>query len=359
VGAAWSWRSEPVRRGLVVLLLLILAWGGWHAWLAWRSRHSLAGAQAAFAAGRYATALDAAREFLGIKPGDPWGSLLAARSLSRLERDDEADLYFRQAGKFALEDQKKRAVLLVQQGRVDRAISVLRDILRLDPRDPDALRQLSAIHQSRGEYLLAEGLAERLVNDPESEVVGQSLLGTIHHELATQRVETPGAAIVAFERVLELDPELRRTPIQPKRLFWDFLARDLIAEGRTAEARKHLERALALGLDPGLLELLGQTYWSEGKLDQARECWEQALKLDPSKSDPWIDLGQLALRKDRNAEAIEYLNRALKLSPNSVNPLYKLLQAHRRLGHDGQADQIQRKLDSLRSTPHVTSSSAR
>jgi tetratricopeptide (TPR) repeat protein len=333
---------------------LIVTWGIWQGSVLW----CLAKADAAFAAGRYARALDAARELLRIKPGDARGSLMAARSLVHLGRDDEADVFFRQAGTLALEDLRERVLVLAQQGRDDRAMMVLQEILRLDPRDPEALRQLSAIHHSRGEYVLAIRLAERLVNDPVNEVVGQSLLGTLHHDMAAQRVETPGAAIAAFERVLDLDPELRRTPIQPKRLFWDFLARDLIAEGRTAEARKYLERAQAQGLDPGLLELLGQTYWNDGQLDRARQCWEQALKLDPSRSDPWIDLGQLALRQDRNSEAIEYLDRALQLSPHSVNPLYKLIQAHRRLGHVQRAADLQKTLDALRASPQATSTSA-
>jgi tetratricopeptide (TPR) repeat protein len=241
---------------------------------------------------------------------------------------------------------------------MDRAISVLEEILRLDPRDSEALRQLAAIRHARGEYSLAEELAKRLVADPASEVVGQSLLGMLHHDLASRKVETPGAAIAAYLRVLELDPDLVRTPIQPQRVFWDFLARDLIAEGRPADARRYLDRALAQDRDPGLLELRGQTYWAEGQIDRAGSCWQEAMQLDPSRSDPWLDLGQVALRQGRCADAIKYLDRALELSPNSVNPLYKLIQAHRRLGHDRQADELQAKLEAIRSSTPAESSPA-
>ena len=50
-------------------------------------------------------------------------------------------------------------------------------------------------------------------------------------------------AVSSFERVLELDPELKEMPL-PRPLFWNHLALDLIAMGRTAEARSYLERAL-------------------------------------------------------------------------------------------------------------------
>jgi tetratricopeptide (TPR) repeat protein len=339
---------RTVRITVGVGAVVLVAWTGWLGWLAFQARRSWNEAQEAFQAGRYATALDAATAVLRTRPTALEASLLAARCLMRLGRIAEAEDYFRRAGQLALEDQRARAQALLEHGQIDRAIPVLLEVLRLDPDDPDAVRSMAAIHQARGEYALAEVLAKRLIQSPAGELVGQGLLGTIYHDMADRGKSSPLAAIQALERVLELDPELVRCPIQPKRLFWEFLARDLLAEGRTAEARKHLTKALASGEDAGLLELLGRTHWSEGQLDQAERCWQRALELDPSLSDTWIELGQLALRKDRAAEAVRYLTRASELSPNSVNPLYKLIQAHRRLGQHNEADAIQQRLDALR-----------
>jgi tetratricopeptide (TPR) repeat protein len=337
-----------VRLVLCSAVAILLGWAGWRAWLGFQAKQSWEKAESAFRAGRYATALAAAQEVLRARAPDPEASLLAARCLMRLGRGAEAEPFLRRAGAAALPDLKGLARALLEQGRTGQAVPLLREILRLDPRDVDAARSLTGIHQARGEYALAEELASRLVKDPESELVGQALLGTIHQDLATRGVESPATAIQAFERVLQLDPDLERCPIQPRRMFWDFLARDLIAEGRAADARRHLEKALAGGDEPGLLDLLGQAHWAEGRADQAGRCWERALALDPSRSDPWIGLGQIALREGRAAAAVRYLTRARELSPNSVNPLYKLIQAHRRLGQHREADEIQQRLDALR-----------
>jgi tetratricopeptide (TPR) repeat protein len=344
-----TWRQRLLRQSFALLVIAAVGWGGTQVWFRYRADRALREAKAAFHSGRYGTALLDAQDVLRLSPGQPEASLLAGRCLVRLGREAEADPLFRQAGLIALEDLRERANALTARGPADRAIPVLETILQINPQDPEALRRLAAIHHARGEYVLAIELAERLARDSDNEVVGQALIGTVHHDLATQKVETPGAAIEAFERVLELDPDLRKVPIQPKRLFWDFLARDLIAEGRTAQAREHLQRALAGGEDAGLLELLGQTYWAEGEIDQARKCWERAQALDPSRSDPWLDLGQLALHENRNEEAVRYLEHVLRLSPDSINPLYKLIQAHRRLGHSQQANALQKRVDRLRS----------
>jgi tetratricopeptide (TPR) repeat protein len=349
-----AWR-RVLRVALTFLLVAGLGWGGWWGWRSYQAHRNLRRSEDAFATGRYGTALLAAEEVLRVKPRDERASLLAGRCLVRLGREEESEARFRQAGGLALEDLRDQANTLVLHGATEAAIRVLRLILEINPQDPEALRRLAAVHHARGEYVLAIELAERLAHDPENEVIGQTLIGTVHHDLAAQKVETPAAAIMAFERVLELDPKLRRIPVQPKRLFWDFLARDLIEEGRILDARKHLQHALAGGEDAGLLELLGRTYWADSEMDQARKCWERARELDPSRSDPWLDLGQLALHQNHNEEAVRYLERALELSPDSVTPLYKLMQAHHRLGHDQRAEQLKKHLDQLRSAPPAQS----
>lgn len=350
MGGRRTWSRQAVRLLLLACAPALVGWAGWTAWRQVQWRRSWDEAHSAFRAGRYATALEAARSALRARPDDPEASLLAARCLTRLGRGGEAGPDYRAAGPIALPDLREQVDALLRLGQTDRALPVLEEILRLDPRDPEATRCLAGIHHARGEYRRAEELARRLVADPAQELVGQALLGTIHHDLADRKVETHAAAIQAFERVLALDPELARCPIPP-RLFWEFLARDLMAEGRPADARDHLRHALAAGSDDaGLLELLGQAHWMDGQVDEARRCWERAVELEPSRADPWLDLGQLALRQDRPADAIRLLNRARELAPDSPRPLYKLMQAHRRLGHTREVERLKDQLDALRRT---------
>lgn len=101
-----------------------------------------------------------------------------------------------------------------------------------------------------------------------------------------------GAAILAIERSLELDPA------QP--IAEEILARALIATGRPAEAEAAWRRALASAPDsPGAL-------WGLGR--------------------------HLADAGDRDAEAVRLLGRLAELQPQATEVLYPLAQAERRLG---------------------------
>jgi Tfp pilus assembly protein PilF len=63
---------------------------------------------------------------------------------------------------------------------------------------------------------------------------------------------------------------------------------------------------------------LGHLMQGWGKLDQAKGCWEYALKLDPKNSVALNNMGVMA-RWDRDmAKAQEYQSKALTISPNSA-----------------------------------------
>lgn len=101
-----------------------------------------------------------------------------------------------------------------------------------------------------------------------------------------------GAAILAIERSLELEPT------QP--IAEETLARALMASGRPGEAEAAWRRALALAPDsPGAL-------WGLGR--------------------------HLADAGDRDAEAVRLLGRLAELQPQATEVLYPLAQAERRLG---------------------------
>ncbi len=118
-------------------------------------------------------------------------------------------------------------------------------------------------------------LADRLKAYSSEAVAGWTLAAIAHHELKHHE-----QAVEAGRRVVALDPELKRL-LLPRSLFWNNLALDLMALGRTEEARGYLERALARAEDAGLMELLGLTYSQQGLTDQAERCWRQAEALGP------------------------------------------------------------------------------
>jgi tetratricopeptide (TPR) repeat protein len=92
----------------------------------------------------------------------------------------------------------------------------------------------------------------------------------------------------------------------------------------------------ALHEDPSSAEALyglGSVYLQQRKTAEARESFERVTKLQASYPDTlpnaWNNLGLLATREGRTAEAIPYFQEALRLSPNHLIALVNLGNAYR------------------------------
>jgi tetratricopeptide (TPR) repeat protein len=93
---------------------------------------------------------------------------------------------------------------------------------------------------------------------------------------------------------------------------------------------------LALNDDPSSAEALyglGSVYLKQEKSREARESFERAIKLRVSYPDTlpnaWNNLGLLATREGRTADAIPYFEEALRLSPDHLIALENLGNAYR------------------------------
>jgi len=95
---------------------------------------------------------------------------------------------------------------------------------------------------------------------------------------------------------------------------------------------------LALGEEPDSAEALyglGSVYLKKGKNNDARVTFERATKGQADYPDTlpnaWNNLGLLATRGGRSADAVPYFQQALKLSPNHLIALENLGNAYRQL----------------------------
>jgi tetratricopeptide (TPR) repeat protein len=283
----------------------------------WHARHSTAlrEAEAAEAQGDDGTALHRALNELDRFPSDRRAALVTARCLSRLNFAEQAEPYYQRVGPLASKDLRLRIDALVRLG-------------------------LALLAQDRLDE--ARGVAERLARIAEGTEAADALAGEIHHER-----DEPGPAVAAFEHVLKRDPELRSTPL-PRDEIWAHLAEDLIKEHRPAAARRHLNRALSGREEHVFMDLLGQVAWEEGALDESERCWRQALAWNPFFAKSWLNLGRLALRRDRPADAVERLERTSELAPNSIEAAEHLALAYSRLGREDDARRQTEKVKVLR-----------
>ncbi len=295
------------------------------AWFAIRF-DPLGRARTAYGARDYRAAFRAARDYLQRCPGDRRAMVMAARCLTRLGQGRQAEEFYRRSGPLELDDLRDRAYGLVLMGQPQQAAENYYEILERRPEDVLALKRLAAVLMELNEWKEARSISERLIRIPGGEVTGHTLAGIGFH--VSKHADQAAAS---FQRVLQLDPDLKEMPL-PQPLFWNHLALELIALGRTAEARTNLQRALVKQDDAGLRELLGVAYEKEGLLEDAEHCWRQALTLDPNNADTLLDLGRLALGRKRFDEAVAMFERSAELSPDSVDPVYNLSRAYRLKG---------------------------
>jgi tetratricopeptide (TPR) repeat protein len=117
--------------------------------------------------------------------------------------------------------------------------------------------------------------------------------------------------------------------------------RNYLSYGSVFFQRDYLDQAeasfrLALRDDPSSAEALyglGSVYLKQQKAGEARESFERAIKLRASYPDTlpnaWNNLGLLATREGRTAEAIPYFQEALRSSPDHLIALDNLGNAYR------------------------------
>jgi tetratricopeptide (TPR) repeat protein len=330
------------------LMALILAAASTALLLVWRAQPDpLADGWKALEDGQGYQAYRIAVQRLERAPDDPRGLLLAARALSGLHKYAQAESYYERITTLDVDDLHARALGLTQLNRPEDAAELYQNILKSRPDDALALTRLTAVRIGQRRWKEAIASAEALAARSDQAITGLGFLGFIHHHAKNAR-----QAVDAFEAVLDRDPELKAITI-PAKVFWDHFALDLMALGRTLEAKAHLERVLKNDQDAGLLEILGSVYFQEGDGERAVRCWKQAVATDPSNSDAWLGLGRAALATGRPEDALKPLHQAAELSPDAYEPHYALSQAYHRLGREDEASTHRRSADERRRLTNI------
>jgi tetratricopeptide (TPR) repeat protein len=179
--------------------------------------------------------------------------------------------------------------------QIDNALTVLNEMVRLDPQDPRAHDELADIYIHRG--LLDEGIAElRLLADiyirrNQMEQAGAVVqrMGNIYAEMGDN-----DEALAALCRAAELNPEsmellrevvgfcmqMRRDQQAAK--YQTIIARHYFETHQVKESVAALQQLIAI--DRNSLEaydMLGQTYQSVGEYEQASRVYRNLAKVHP------------------------------------------------------------------------------
>jgi cellulose synthase operon protein C len=241
-------------------------------------------------------------------------------------------------------------------GDLERARESLEKAQALAPADPRIYAALGALHRRRGDSREAEknfGFALRYEKDHPASLLGLSLL-LIEQDNSAR---FPAAA-VNLKKLLEGEP-----PPSPRQLALAHMARALLiarvqaamgtlkpdeqkslaertnvpfdkAEA-TALAAKEEDEAFTLDRNnPELLLLKGKRLVAEGQLDAGIQQMREAVKVDPTRAQFYVDLARALMLKPEGArEAQDALTTAIRTLPDSPRLMVLLGQAYRRQGH--------------------------
>lgn len=182
------------------------------------------------------------------------------------------------AKKISIEQALRLAGQHQAQGRLQPAETILREIIKVQPRHAFALHLLGVIAHQIGQTAEATGLIEKAIQ-------AQPRVGQFHSNLGEMC------------RILK----------------------------RLDEAVRHGEKAVAL--DPKSATAhsnLGIAYYDRKELDQAEACQRRALILDPNLAPALNNLGSIKRdRKDKEG-AIRYYRRVLATSPHHLESINNL-----------------------------------
>jgi len=183
------------------------------------------------------------------------------------------------------------------------ALQAVQSALSATPDDAELCDHKAELEETAGDHAEAEAAARRAVDLLPSSEAAWSRLG-----MAFVQEKKYDDAANAFHRAYDLNSQ-DVWPLQN-------LAMSLTKLGRNAEAEQEYRRALAITPRFGLAWLgLGQILESEGRKDEATNCYQKGLQNRIHKADDLATLARFCMSRDWFEAASTNFSDAVKLDP--------------------------------------------
>jgi serine/threonine-protein kinase len=271
-------------------------------------------AQGYRAAGDAAGAVEVLRQAAELRPNQLVLLHVLAVLLQEQDRWEEAIGCYRAIRVRRPELGVALARALVQVGRDEEGETVLRALIRRQPRHPD-------LHFYLGNALSAKRQLDEAIQHYRQALHLDPKLALAHTNLGAALADKGqlDEAIQHHRQAIDIDPKFAKAH--------NNLGVDLEAKGQLVEAIKHYHQAIHL--DPKFAAAhynLGVALAAKSQLDEAIQHYRQAIALDPKYAAAHTNLGLALAGKGQLVEAIQHYRQAIHLDPKDA-------KAHTNLGN--------------------------
>jgi predicted O-linked N-acetylglucosamine transferase (SPINDLY family) len=197
-----------------------------------------------------------------------------------------------------------QSIECIQTGRLSEAERLLKQVIKIQPKNSDALCFLSVVAAYRFEYKEALKWIEKSIESAPSNAIAHSNKGNILKELGRY-----SEAIKSYDKAISLEPSL----VEP----YSNKGNTLQELGRYSESLSFYDKAISL--DPNFVESYcnkGNALSELGFYEEARAYFDQAISINPNYVQAWCNKGLLLLKVKAFSEAFSCFDKANSIDPN-------------------------------------------
>ena len=201
-----------------------------------------------------------------------------------------------------------------QQGKLREAKKIYTQIIRISPRNADALHLMGVLANQKGENDTALDLINKAVQIFPQNPIYHNNLGNVYRDLGHY-----ADALACYRQAIDLKPDLVEAFVNLG------IAHHQLRDFNRAASAYHK----ALQLNPNCIEAyynMGNTYKAQGRFDEAISCYQQTLCLNSGFVEAYYNMAIVLEQRARPDEAIARLKQCLQINPQWA-------EAHNNIGN--------------------------
>jgi len=218
-------------------------------------------------------------------------------------------------------------------GRLQKAKALYRKILKLDPRNADALHMLGLLLHQQNDHETAIRLFNQAIeHGPESTEVYTNLGSALQ---SCNRIDE---AIAAFQQAIKINPDYV--------LAHNNLGNALREAGENNEAIASFRHAIGLSPNYALAHYnLGNALYAEGELDKAIASFRNALAVDPDNKNVVHNLAMSLMETGKTDEAVIQFKHLLQLDSSNLQAKTLLVALQGEAAADVHRENVEKYFD--------------